>query len=149
MDANKALVRRHFDEILNEGNLAVCDEIVAADYVEHAAAPFAPAAPGRVNGPQAMRGTVRWLREQFPDLTMTVEQLVAEGDMVVALVSSEGTNLGKLNGVIPPTGRRFSARQSHWFRVQDGKLAEHWATRDDLPAMLQLGVIAPPGAPPA
>jgi predicted ester cyclase len=72
---------------------------------------------------------------------------VAEGDMVVARVLSYGTNLGKLNGVMPPTGRHFVARQSHWFRVEDGRLAEHWATRDDLTTMIQLGVIRPPGPP--
>ena len=49
--------------------------------------------------------------------------------------------------MIPPTGKRFVARQTHWFRVREDKLAEHWATREDLPAMLQLGVIAPPGPP--
>ena len=45
---------------------------------------------------------------------------------------------------MPPTGKWFSARQSHWFRVADGKLAEHWATREDLVAMLQLGLVRPP-----
>ncbi len=78
---------------------------------------------------------------------MTIEAIVAEGDIVVARVLSEGTNLGPLNGAIPPTGKRFRAYQSHWYRVADGKLAEHWATREDLPAMLQLGVIRPPGPP--
>jgi predicted ester cyclase len=71
--------------------------------------------------------------------------IVAEGDTVVVRILSEGTNLGPLNGVVPPTGKPFAARQSHWFRVADGKLAEHWATREDLVAMLQLGVVQPPG----
>jgi predicted ester cyclase len=75
---------------------------------------------------------------------MEIEKLVREGDMVAVLVRSEGTNLGKINGRIPPTGRRFASRQSHWFRVHDGLLAEHWATRDDLLAMMQLGVIPRP-----
>ena len=86
--------------------------------------------------------------EQFPDLCMTVEAMVAEGDTVTARVLSEGTNLGALNGVAPPTGKSFSARQSHWFRVENGKLVEHWATRDNLSAMLQLGVVQPPGGGP-
>ena len=54
---------------------------------------------------------------------MTVEAVAVDGDLVVALVRSEGTNDGKLNGMMPPTGKRFVARQSHWFRVQDGGLA--------------------------
>jgi hypothetical protein len=50
-------------------------------------------------------------------------------------------------GIAPATNKRFVAEQSHWYRVADGKLREHWATRDDLSAMLQLGVIHPPGPP--
>jgi predicted ester cyclase len=146
-EANKELVRRHFEEIFNRKNLAVCDEIMAEDFVEHAAAPFAPSAPGRVNGPQAMRATAEWLLAQFPDLHMTIEAIVAEGDTVAVRILSEGTNLGAFNGVMPPTGKHFVARQSHWFRVANNKLAEHWATREDLPAMLQLGILQPPGRP--
>lgn len=146
-ESNKELVRRHFEEIFNRQNLDACDELMAEDYVENAVAPFGRSAPGSVVGPIAMRETAAWLLEQFPDMHMTVEAIIAEGDVVAARVLSSGTNLGKLNGVIPPTGKRFEARQTHWFRVENGKLAEHWATREDLPAMLQLGVIQPPGPP--
>ena len=148
-EANKELVRRHFEEIFNRKNLAVCDEIMAEDFVEHGVAPFAQSAPGRVNGPQAMRATAEWLLAQFPDLHMTIEAMIAEGDTVAVRILSEGTNLGALNGVVPPTGRRFRARQSHWFRVAENKLVEHWATREDLPVMLQLGVLQPPGRLPS
>jgi len=148
-EANKELVRRHFEEIFNRQNLEVCDEMMAEDYVEHAAAPFSESAPGRVNGPKAMRQTADWLLAQFPDLHMTIEAILAEEDTVAARILSEGTNLGSLNGVVPPTGKRFSARQSHWFRVEDGKLTEHWATREDLPAMLQLGIVEAPDGPPS
>jgi predicted ester cyclase len=146
-EANKELLRRHFEEIFNRKNLAVCDETMAEDFVEHAAAPFAGSAPGRVRGPQAMRASVEWLQAQFPDLHMTIEAVISDGDAVAVRILSEGTSLGALNGVVPPTGKRFIARQSHWFRVVDGKLVEHWATRDDLTAMLQLGVLRPPGQP--
>jgi predicted ester cyclase len=145
--ANRELVRRYFDDIINRRDLDLCSELIAEDYTEHAVAPFGRSEPGRVNGPAATRESLEWLIAQYPDIHMTIEALLAEGDTVVALTVSEGTNLGKLNGVIPPTGKRFVARQSHWFRVQDGKLAEHWATREDLPAMIQLGVIKPPGPP--
>ena len=148
-EANKELVRRHFEEIFNRKNLAVCDEIMAEDFVEHGVAPFAQSAPGRVNGPQAMRATAEWLLAQFPDLHMTIEAMIAEGDTVAVRILSERTNLGALNGVVPPTGRRFRARQSHWFRVAENKLVEHWATREDLPVMLQLGVLQPPGRLPS
>ena len=91
-----------------------------------------------------MRGTAEWLLGQFPDLSMTIESIVADEDMVAVRVRSTGTNSGKLNGFLPPSGKRFTSEQSHWFRIEDGKLAEHWATRDDLSSMLQLGVVTPP-----
>jgi predicted ester cyclase len=141
------LARRWCEEIVNQRDLAVCDEIMADRYIEHAAAPFGQSEPGEVHGPQHMRGVVTWLFEQFPDMRWEIEALIAQGDIVAVRVRAEGTNLGPIGGVVPPTGKRFSAGQSHWFRVQDGKLAEHWATRDDLTTMLQLGVLHPPGPP--
>lgn len=147
MNANVALVRRLFDEAFNARNVEVCDEIIAADYIEHAIAPFASDAPGAVDGPQHMRAVIAWLVSQYPDLTMRVEHLVADGDHIAVRVWSGGTNLGPLNGVIPATGKQFAAHQSHWYRVEHDKLVEHWADRDDLRAMLQLGVLQRPGPP--
>ncbi len=146
-EANKELVRRLFEQIFNRKNFAACDELMAENYLEHALAPFGDREPGRVNGPQHIRAVAEWLLAQFPDGHMTVEAVVSEGDIVAARVLGDGTNLGKLNGVVPPTGKRFSAYASHWFRVENGKLAEHWATRDDLTTMLQLGVVPRPGPP--
>jgi len=148
-EANKQLVRRLLEETFNQKNPAVTDELLAEEYLEHAIAPFGQTEPGLVNGPVHMREAAEWLLAQFPDLHMTIEAIIAEGDAVAVRTLSQGTNLGPLNGVLPPTGKRFMARQSHWYRVADGKLAEHWATREDLPAMLQLGVLRPPGPPPA
>jgi predicted ester cyclase len=147
-EANKQLVRRHFEEIFNRRNLAACDETVAETYIEHTVAPFGQTAPGRVNGPEHMRGVAEWLLARFPDLHMTIEALVAEGDTVACRILSEGTNLGAFNGALPPTNQRFAAHQSHWFRVAGNQLVEHWATREDLPMLLQLGIIQPPGGRP-
>jgi predicted ester cyclase len=133
--------------VFNERDFDACPAIAAEAYVEHAVAPFGRVAPGEVDGPLHLRQTAEWLLAQFPDLRMTVTALAADGDTVALRVLSEGTNRGPLNGLMPPTGKRFSAEQSHWFRIQDGRLAEHWATRDDLGTMLQLGVIQPPGPP--
>ena len=143
------LVTRYFDDIINRRDYAVCDQIIASDYTEHATAPFGRAEPGRVDGPRATRESIEWLVAQFPDIHMTIEAIVSDGDTVAVRALSEGTNLGKLNGVLPPTGRRFAARQSHWFKAEHGRLVEHWATREDLPVMIQLGVIQPPGPPQA
>ena len=141
------VVRRWVQEIFNDRNLSAADDLMGDTYVEHAVAPFGTEEPGPMNGPEGMRRTAAWLIDQFPDMHMTIEAIVAQGDLVACRVLSTGTNLGMLNGVMPPTGRQFSARQTHWFRVENGRLVEHWATREDLPAMIQLGVIAPPGPP--
>jgi steroid delta-isomerase-like uncharacterized protein len=146
--AAKDLVRRWFEEGFNERNVDAFTELAASDYIEHAAEPFRTEEPGHVEGPKHMQSVVEWMVAQFPDVHMTIEAVAADDDVVVARVLTEGTNLGTLGGVIPPTGKRFSARQTHWYRVRDGKLAEHWATRDDLTAMMQLGVLGP-AAPPA
>ncbi len=75
--------------------------------------------------PGHLREVATWLREQFPDLTMSVEMAVDQNGLIAALVRSRGTNLGALNGMIPPTGRAFDAHQSHWFRIEGDRLAEH------------------------
>ena len=133
--------------VFNDRDFGACAALGAERYIEHTVAPFGQSAPGEVAGPAHLRQTAEWLLGQFPDLHMSVQALVVDDDTVAVRVLSEGTNLGPLNGVLPPTGRRFSAEQSHWFRIADSRLAEHWATRDDLGTMLQLGVIAPPGRP--
>lgn len=147
LNTNKEIVRRLFRDVFNERHLELCDALCADEYIEHAIAPFGNEEPGVVHGPDHMRNVVSWLVAQYPDLTMDIESLIAEGDIVAARVRSEGTNLGNLNDVVPPTGKRFSGRQAHWYRIEDGKLAEHWAIREDLETMLQLGILRRPGPP--
>ena len=142
-ELGSAMARRYFEDIFDRQDLAVCDEILADDYVEHAPAPFGQGEPGAVNGPTATRETARWLLAQFPDLRFVIEAVVAADDIIAVRVFGTGTNLGPI-GPIPATGRSFASRSSHWFRVRDGRLAEHWAIRDDLTTMLQLGVVRPP-----
>lgn len=142
------LVTRLYDDVFNGRRIDRLDELIADQFVEHALAPFGTTAPGAVDGPSHMRAVVEWLTAQFPDVEFSTLALVCDGDLVAIRVRAAGTSLGPFNGVIPPTGRRFSAEQSHWYRCVDGRLTEHWATRDDLTAMLQLGVIRPPGGPP-
>lgn len=146
-EANKALARRFFDEVLNQQSAAAANEVMADTYLEHAVAPFGQSEPGQVYGPDHAVSAAHWLHEQFPDIHMRVEAIIAEGDLVSCRVYTEGTNLGPFNGVIPPTGKHFAGWQDHWFRVEDNRLAEHWPVREDLPMMLQLGLIQAPGRP--
>jgi len=142
-DVAKSLVRR-WVEMFNTGGFRAADEIAADRYLEHAVAPFGRTEPGAVNGPSHLRETADWLLAQFPDLTMEIVSLIAEGDLVAALIDASGSNGGPLDEGIGPTGRTFSARQTHWFRMAEGRLAEHWATRDDLTVMIQLGILPLP-----
>ena len=92
------------------------------------------------DGPAGMIETASWLRETFGNPTLEVQDIVAEGDRVVIRVLCRGTHVGELMG-IPPTGKSFEVQQFHEYRIQDGQIAEHWACRDDIGMMRQLGVI--------
>jgi predicted ester cyclase len=141
---NTESIRRWVQEMWNGRQYSVCDELIATRFVEHARAPFSEHEPGVVDGLQTMRASMEWLLGQFPDLSMTIEDVVAQGDVVAVRVLSTGTNLGPLNGVMPATGLTFRAEQTHRFRFEDGRIVEHWATRDDLTSMLQLRVVQRP-----
>ena len=147
-EINKELVRRWVDEVFNEADADAAEEVIAAEFTEHALAPFGSVAPGTVHGPAHARSTVETLRRQFPDVRMRIDSLVGDGDLVAVRVTATGTHLGPLTPGIPASGRTFIAAQSHWFRIADGRITEHWATRDDLTTMRQLGIVATPGAPP-
>lgn len=133
-EENEAVVRRYIEEVWNGHNLDAIDELASPDYLNHAASSAEYQRGGA-------RRAVEWLLSVFPDHHFDVEDAVAEGDTVAVRGTCSGTHEGELMG-IPPTGERFAAQQVHWFRVADGKLAEHWAVRDDLDMMWQLGVIA-------
>ena len=147
LEENKRVVRRHFEEIFNEQNLKVIEEITALDYREHGVAPFqAPTSETKESpdGPDSLRRTAQWLLTAFPDLHFTIERLIAENDMVAVRLVMEGTHKGTFQG-IAPTGKRIQGTRTDLFRVRDGKITEHWANRDDLGMLLQLGVFQPPG----
>ena len=136
-EENKAQFRRTFEEMFNQGNLAVADDLIAPDFLNH------EAPPGNNRGPESARQLVAWLRSAFPDLHYTIEELIAEGDTVVGRVTMSGTHHGPFQG-IPPTGRSFQQTQMHFVRFRNGKGIEHRAVRDDLGMMQQLGVIPAP-----
>jgi steroid delta-isomerase-like uncharacterized protein len=137
-EENKTQYRRTFEEVFNKGDLAIVNDLVAPDFLNH------EVLPGMNNrGPDSTRQVVRMLRAAFPDLHFTIEDLVADGDTVAGRVTMSGTHLGPFQGV-PPTGRSFEQDHMHFVRFRDGKAIEHWAVRDDLGVMRQLGLIAAP-----
>ena len=136
-EENKTVFRRAYEELLNRGDLSVADELVAPDFINH------EAPPGRDRGPESMRVLATMLRTAFPDLHFTIEELVAEGDVVAGRLTMSGTHEGPLMGM-PPTGRSVQQAHMHFVRFRDGKAVEHWGVRDDLGMMQQMGVIPAP-----
>ena len=132
---NRRLARRALDEIYARGNVELAGELIHPDFVDHE--------PGHPEGPAgraSVRRTVEHLRRASADLSFAVEDEVAEGDKVVQLVTMSGRHTGPLVGG-EPSGRRFSGRHVYIWRVADGKLIEHWGSRDDLGPLQQLGLL--------
>jgi steroid delta-isomerase-like uncharacterized protein len=131
---NKRLVQDAFARLFNVGELALAEELVSEDFLNHDAPPDVP------RGPAGLRGMVTMLRTAFPDIRYDTEELIAEGDKVVARTTMSGTHTGPFFG-IPPTGRRVVQAQIHILRFVEGKAVEHREVRDDLGMLQQLGVI--------
>jgi steroid delta-isomerase-like uncharacterized protein len=132
---NKAIFRRIVEEGFNKGNLAIVDELVAANHVNHA---------DNVRGPEEYKQFITMYRTAFPDLHMTVEDQIAEGDKVVNRWTSRGTHQGDLMG-IPPTGKQVTLTGTYVARIVGGKIIEEWGNFDALGMMQQLGVVPSPG----
>ena len=130
----KEIVLNAWEELFNRGNLAATDDYVHPDYTNHEAAAHRPP------GPEGMRQTVSWLRNAFSELRFQVEDAIADHDRVALRVQMSGVHTGPLMGM-PPTNKPFSVQHIHIFRVADSKIVEHWANRDDLGGMTQLGLL--------
>lgn len=139
-EQNKAISRRWYLEIFNQNRLAVADEIHTVDYSNHD--PYAPPG-GYGRGPQATKNVVTLFRAAFPDVHFTIDQQIADGDMVATRWTATGTNTGPLNGM-PPTGKRITVSGISIERFQDGKIAETRVNWDFLSMLQQLGVIPQP-----
>ena len=138
-EANKAIIRRIPDEVFTQGNLAVADQVVAADYREHV-----PLPPGFPTGLAGLKQFVTLLRAAFPDFQYTIDDEIAEGDRVAIRVTARGTHQGEWFG-IPATGKTVSWTELHIGRLAGGKLVEHWANSDQVGLLQQLGVLPTPG----
>lgn len=133
----KAISRREI-EAFNTGNLAILDEIAADDYVS-----YDPSLPEPIRGKEAYKQVVAGYRAAFPDLQLTIDQQVAEGDTVATRWTARGTHEGELMG-IAPTGKQATVTGISLVRIADGKIVEDWTNWDALGLMQQLGAIAVP-----
>ena len=139
-EANKAIIRRLFEEAFDQGNLAVVDEIVAPDQVSSGPG----ALPGMPTGPEGNKMLIMTYRNAFPDLHFTVDEQIAEGDTVVTRWTAHGTHNGELAG-LPATGKQATVVGLGVDRVLNGKIVESWGLFDQFGMLQQLGVIPAPG----
>lgn len=137
-EANKALVRRFIEEIINQGNLALADEIIASEF-RH----LAPHTP-ELRGPDGLKQFATAIRTAFPDNHCRIDELTAEADRVVCRWTATGTHRGDWMG-ISPTGKRGTCTGSTRFRIASGKILEQFIEWDLLGLGQQLGAVPPLG----
>jgi len=137
-EQNKARIRRVIEEAYSRGDLGVVDEVAASNLVIHASSQD-------IRGREGAKQFVMMFRTAFPDLRFTIEDQIAEGDMVVTRWTARGTHRGDFQGV-PATGREIRLTGTDIDRMADGKVVECWAHVDELGLMQQLGVIKSDGA---
>jgi steroid delta-isomerase-like uncharacterized protein len=129
-ERNKAVAMRVFEENFNQGRFAVADEIYAPDFVNHGL--------HRNADLKEDQDAVHEEKLAFPDLEMTVDMLVAEGDLVTAVWTFRGTHTHDGYGGLPATGARIEMRGITVWRIIDGKIRDEWTSFDDLGAYLQM-----------
>lgn len=143
IEENKELVRRLLVEAFGRGDLDVLDELLAEDFVGHA-----PAEPGHGAETQdrdRVAEEIERAHEGLADLRFTVDEIIAEGNLVAVRSTVTGRHEEEFMGA-PPTGEEVQFRAMNFLRIEDGKVVEDWAFWDALGLMGQLG-IAPEGAP--
>jgi predicted ester cyclase len=139
LDPNKDLVRRLYDRLMGNGDIAAAETIVAEDYLDHSL-------PGNVEGGRAeLFGLVKAVRAAIPDIAPVVDLAVAEADLVAVRVTARGHHTGEpFPPGIPAAGAAVEWREQHIFRVADGRIAEHWGVFDNLSILQQLGAMPTP-----
>lgn len=136
--ANKASIRRQFEEMWNHGRVELVEELFDKDFMNFG--------KQHQDGRALVKYIVGVWRSAFPDLRFVVDSMVAEGDLVMCEVTCQGTHKGEFQLIpplqgpnLPPNGKTFTIKHIHRFRLKDGKVFEHFAVRDDLGMFHQLG----------
>ena len=135
---NKALARRVFDEIWSQGKLDLADEFLAPDFVGRPGGLGEP-----FKGPAGAKQFIGRLREGFPDITFTIEEMIAEGDLVATRWQATGTNDGEFMG-FDPSERQVNIGGMTFLRFTDGLVAEGWTQLDALGLLRQIGAVPEP-----
>ena len=126
-EANKALIREHYDATTHAYRPAAIERQIASDFVDHDSP--------EIVGPNGVKAHIKALRTAFPDLSVTIEDMVAEGDLVAVRGTWRGTHQGEFRGV-PAIGRRIEFGGMVFWRVGGGQIRERWGLID-LPALMR------------
>ncbi len=137
-EENKALVRRYLEECWGGGDHSLLDQMLAPDFVDHS--PILGTSPDRNGQHQAVDMILRGM----PDHKVTVQLILADGDLVADRWVSAGTHTGEMFG-IPPTNKTLKTSGIDIIRVENGKIKEVWHEEDNLGFLQQLGVVPMPG----
>jgi steroid delta-isomerase-like uncharacterized protein len=132
-EQNKVTVRRFYDEVINQKNLAVLDELYGDKYVSH----------DLPSERAALKRFIGSFHAAFPDGRITIDQMIAEGDAVALRATYRGTQTGAFQD-IPPTGKAVTVPAQDMYRVVEGKIVEHWGGPNQLSLLQQLGVVPVP-----
>jgi steroid delta-isomerase-like uncharacterized protein len=138
---NEKVFHRMIEQGFNKGNLAALDELFAPDFIEHQDG----FVPPNIEGGQ---GAIVSLRTPFPDLKLTIEEIIANGGEVWARITARGTHQAPFMGR-PPTGKSFAITVIDICRFEEGQIVEHWGVADRLGLMGQLGLLPPPPQKPS
>ena len=137
-EENKSLVSRYVEQILNRGNMAVADELLAPDYKRY----ISPTTAQLSADVQKQR--LAGIRTAFPDWQLTVDDMIADGDRVAFHATIRGTHRGTFQS-ITPTGKAVTVYALDIVRIENGKFAEHWGGPDLMNLLQQLGAVISPG----
>lgn len=132
LDRNKAIYRRYIQQVFNEGRVDLLDKLLAPSYVYH------EAPPGTLLGGEGIKQVVAMFRAAFPDLEITIDDQIAEGDQVCSRATTRGTHQGEIFG-IPATGKAATMTGMTIVRIVDGRIADSWVKNDVMGLMNQLG----------
>ena len=135
-EQNKAVFRSVIDQAYSQGNMDVLDQAFAPNFVEHQAGIMPPTAEG-------VKRSIAYLRRAFPDLNLTIDEIIATGDKTWARITGRGTHQGPFMG-LPPTGKPMVITVMDVCRFANGQIVEHWGVADQLALMQQLGAMPQP-----
>ncbi len=132
-EQNKTIIKKLFEQVMNERRLDLTSEIIAPGFVNHGIANAKP-------GPEGFREVIGQFLEGYPDMKINLQQVISEGDTVATMGTWTGTNSGSFMGM-PATGKKVQVGFADFWKIKDGKCIENWVQMDIAGLMQQTGMM--------